>query len=73
MLARATATSLTVSQVVEETDERFVLRGGNPHRIWVVSERLATDRSWPRPRWGCLFRAEFLRLLRSPRAEQLAR
>jgi hypothetical protein len=93
----------TGTEVVEETDERIVLRdgsqdaaielvltaewtpesdvygdiavrrGGNPYRIWVVSERLAADPQRPRPQWGRLLRAEFLRLLRSPRAKQLAR
>ena len=91
------------AEIVEETDERIVLRSGsgesaielvvtvgwapdsdvygdiamrdgaNPYRIWVVSERLASDQTRPRAEWGRVLRADFLRILRQPRTRDVAR
>lgn len=47
--------------------------GGNPYRIWVVSERLAADQSRPKPEWNRLLRTEFLRILRPPQERHGAR
>lgn len=65
---------LTVTVGLKENSDIYSLtvqqRGGNPYRIWIISERLANDSRLPKHLWGRYFKTAFLRVLRSPKVKK---